>query len=115
MSDPNYKPEETPRPQQQQQQQQQSFENMQDDPPAPVMPPRPTGDQTTTQAPYGYWQGQNNQQQQQPQEPRSVEDQMRMDEEFARQLALQDEQARVQQYRKYCEGKGPIVGLLHLT
>ncbi|KAI7846816.1 hypothetical protein BDC45DRAFT_611416 [Circinella umbellata] len=95
MSDPNYKPEEQPR-SQQQHGQQQGLINLNDDTPTPDMPPRPTSDrETTTQAPYGYWQ-----QPQQPQEPRSVEEQMRMDEEFARQLALQDERSRVQQYRQ---------------
>ncbi|KAG2223599.1 hypothetical protein INT45_001681, partial [Circinella minor] len=90
MSDPNYKPEEQPR------SQQHGLINVNDDTPTPDMPPRPTSDrETTTQAPYGYWQ-----QTQQPQEPRSVEEQMRMDEEFARQLALQDERSRVQQYRQ---------------
>ena len=98
MSDPNYKPEEPPR--SQEQQEQQGFINVSDDTPTPAMPPRPTSDRgATTEAPYGYWQ--QPQPQQQPQEPRSVEEQMRMDEEFARQLALQDERSRVQQYRNY--------------
>lgn len=86
MSDPNYKPEEPPRPQQR------ATEPTTEDVPAPPMPPRPT--QTESQAPYGYWQ------QQQQQEPRTVEEQMQMDEAYARQLALEDERVRAQRYQR---------------
>ncbi|KAI7877736.1 hypothetical protein K492DRAFT_209465 [Lichtheimia hyalospora FSU 10163] len=96
MSDPNYKPEEPPRPQQRATE---PATTTTEDVPAPPMPPRPTQTETQTQAPYGYWQ-QQQQQQQQQQEPRTVEEQMQMDEAYARQLALEDERVRAQRYQR---------------
>ncbi|KAI8079185.1 hypothetical protein BDF21DRAFT_419616 [Thamnidium elegans] len=73
MSDPNY--EQTSIPQQV----------------TPPMPPRPTSQisaeprsrSTSGNAPFAYWEHQ--------QEPRTVEEQLRLDEEFAKKLALEDE------------------------
>lgn len=73
MSDPNYQ--QTPIPQQV----------------TPPMPPRPSSQisaearsrSTSGNAPFAYWEHQ--------QEPRTVEEQLRLDEEFAKKLALEDE------------------------
>ncbi|KAI8639525.1 hypothetical protein BD408DRAFT_421276 [Parasitella parasitica] len=54
---------------------------------APPMPPRPQTRQNSGNAPYAYWERQA-----QP-EPTTVEEQLRMDEEFAKRLALEDERA----------------------
>ncbi|CEP11157.1 hypothetical protein [Parasitella parasitica] len=54
---------------------------------APPMPPRPQARQGSGNAPYAYWERQA-----QP-EPTTVEEQLRMDEELAKRLALEDERA----------------------
>lgn len=77
MSDPNYQSTPIPQP----------------EPPTPAMPPRPSSQlppdgrsrSSTGNAPYAYWERQS-----QP-EPRTVEEQLRMDEEFAKKLAMEDE------------------------
>jgi hypothetical protein len=52
----------------------------------PTMPPRPQQPSEVGGAPYAYWERQA-----QP-EPRSVEEQLRLDEELAKKLALEDQQ-----------------------
>jgi hypothetical protein len=52
---------------------------------APPMPPRPQSRQNSSDAPYAYWERQA-----QP-KPTSVEEQLRMDEELAKRLAMEDE------------------------
>ncbi|KAI9317937.1 hypothetical protein BX666DRAFT_1877034 [Dichotomocladium elegans] len=110
MSDPNYTPEAPPRPQQHQSTDRRAPEAVQaeeDDMPAPPMPPRPTRASPPSSMPFSFWEQQQQQQQQQPRPrpqeppvPRTVEEQMAMDEAYARQLALEDERARAQQYRR---------------
>lgn len=51
----------------------------------PPMPPRPHSRQNSNDAPYAYWERQA-----QP-EPTTVEEQLRMDEELAKRLAMEDE------------------------
>ncbi|KAI8369498.1 uncharacterized protein BYT42DRAFT_617512 [Radiomyces spectabilis] len=97
MSDPNYKPDTTPPPAQQTHPAPTTGDE--NDPNVPPMPPRPHNQTTSNDSSYAYWQ------QQQPTQPGqtqtiSVEEQMRMDEEYAKQLALEDEQARVQRHRQ---------------
>lgn len=62
----------------------------------PSMPPRPSRSASgneSANAPYSYYERQNSneQYQQQQQKPISVEEQMRLDEEFAKKLAMEDE------------------------
>lgn len=95
MSDPSYQPEMPPRPQSQAPPARQAQYSGNDDVPAPPMPPRPTTGNNNQQ--YGNWQ-------QPHREPRTVEEQMRMDEEYARQIALEEERLRVQQYRRKALG-----------
>lgn len=52
---------------------------------APPMPPRPQSRQNSNDAPYAYWERQA-----QP-EPTTVEEQLRMDEELAKRLVMEDE------------------------
>lgn len=92
MSDPSYQPEMPPRPTSQAPPAaaaRQTQHTAADDVPAPPMPPRPTGNYDQ----YGNFQ-------QAHREPRSVEEQMRMDEEYARQIALEEERLRMQQYQR---------------
>lgn len=86
MSDPNYNSTPIPQPQEI----------------IPPMPPRPSSEistdvrsrTNTNNAPYTYWETQ-------PQQaPTTVEEQLRMDEEFAKKLALEDEMRA--NNRKYC-------------
>lgn len=72
MSDPNYKSTPIPPPQEEET--------------TPPMPPRPTSF-TENSATYSYWE----RQQQQQSRPISVEEQLRMDEEYAKKLAMEDE------------------------
>ncbi|GAN09416.1 hypothetical protein MAM1_0266c08943 [Mucor ambiguus] len=58
---------------------------------APPMPPRPQSRRNSNDAPYAYWERQA-----QP-EPTSVEEQLRMDEELAKKLAMEDERRSQQQ------------------
>lgn len=82
MSDPSYMP--TPSPPPSQREEQHSAEL------TPPMPPRPSEDRTNSsndvgQAPYAYYERQTQS------APNSVEEQLRLDEEFAKKLALDDE------------------------
>ncbi|KAG2194612.1 hypothetical protein INT46_009598 [Mucor plumbeus] len=60
---------------------------------APPMPPRPRSRQNSSDAPYAYWERQA-----QP-KPTSVEEQLRMDEELAKRLAMEDERNSQQRRR----------------
>lgn len=87
MSDPSYVSPPSPPPPQQQQQQRDEQPSAETTPP---MPPRPSADRTSLidnsgHAPYAYFERQT-----QP-APTTVEEQLRMDEEFAKKLALEDE------------------------
>lgn len=87
MSDPSYISPPSPPPPTQQQQQRDERPSAETTPP---MPPRPSGDRTNSSdnsghAPYAYFERQT-----QP-APTTVEEQLRMDEEFAKKLALEDE------------------------
>ncbi|KAL9546267.1 hypothetical protein MBANPS3_006740 [Mucor bainieri] len=61
---------------------------------APPMPPRPQSRQNSSDAPYAYWERQA-----QP-EPTSVEEQLRMDEELAKKLAMEDERRSQRQQQQ---------------
>ncbi|CAO3641331.1 unnamed protein product [Mucor fragilis] len=68
---------------------------------APPMPPRPQSRQNSSDAPYAYWERQA-----QP-EPTSVEEQLRMDEELAKKLAMEDERRTQQHQRRRSSQQGP--------
>ncbi|KAG1108138.1 hypothetical protein G6F42_016103 [Rhizopus arrhizus] len=65
----------------------------------PPMPPRPQSRQNSSDAPYAYWERQA-----QP-EPTSVEEQLRMDEELAKRLAMEDERTSRQRRRPSQQGQ----------
>ncbi|KAK4512065.1 uncharacterized protein ATC70_013308 [Mucor velutinosus] len=67
---------------------------------APPMPPRPQSRQNSSDAPYAYWERQA-----QP-EPTSVEEQLRMDEELAKRLAMEDERRSQQHQRRRSSQQG---------
>ncbi|KAF1801153.1 hypothetical protein FB192DRAFT_1384338 [Mucor lusitanicus] len=67
---------------------------------APPMPPRPQSRQNSSDAPYAYWERQA-----QP-EPTSVEEQLRMDEELAKKLAMEDERRSQQHQRRRASQQG---------